>query len=47
MVAFVYNGTEGATMAAPVVGKVIEAYYNLKAADSDKQKSAPANNNTP
>lgn len=47
VVAFVYNGTEGATMAAPVVGKVIEAYYNLKAADSDKQKSAPANNNTP
>jgi penicillin-binding protein 2 len=41
VVAFVYNGTEGATMAAPVVGKVIEAYYNLKAIDGEK--GSPAN----
>lgn len=35
VVAFVYNGGEGASVAAPVVGKVIEAYYNLKAIDSE------------
>lgn len=36
VVAFVYNGGEGASVAAPIVGKVIEAYYNLKVIDSEK-----------
>ena len=40
VVAFVYNGGEGASVAAPIVGKVIEAYYNLKAIDA--RKGAPA-----
>ncbi len=40
VVAFVYNGGEGASVAAPIVGKVIEAYYNLKAIDGEKGKSA-------
>ncbi len=39
VVAFVYNGGEGASVAAPIVGKVIEAYYNLKAIDA--RKGAP------
>lgn len=37
VVAFVYNGGEGASVAAPIVGKVIEAYYNLKAIDGEKE----------
>lgn len=43
VVAFVYNGGEGASVAGPIVGKVIEAYYNLKAIDAEKsaQISAP------
>jgi penicillin-binding protein 2 len=43
VVAFVYNGGEGASVAAPIVGKVIEAYYNLKVIDSEKggQKTSP------
>lgn len=32
VVAFVYNGGEGASVAGPVVGKVLQAYFNLKAA---------------
>jgi penicillin-binding protein 2 len=36
VVAFVYNGGEGASVAAPIVGKVIEAYYNLKVIDSEQ-----------
>lgn len=36
VVAFVYNGGEGAAVAGPVVAKVIEAYYNLKAIDTEK-----------
>jgi penicillin-binding protein 2 len=36
VVAFVYNGGEGASVAAPIVGKVIEAFYNLKVMDSEK-----------
>jgi len=34
VVAFVYNGTEGATLSAPVVRRVIDAYFELKAIDS-------------
>ncbi len=34
VVAFVYNGSEGATLAAPVVRRVIDAYFELKAIDS-------------
>lgn len=35
MVAFVYNGDEGARLAAPVVRKVMEAYFNLKEVDTE------------
>jgi penicillin-binding protein 2 len=31
VVAFVYNGGEGATVAGPIVGEVLKAYFNLKA----------------
>jgi len=34
VVAFVYNGTEGATVAAPIVARVIDAYFELKAVDT-------------
>ena len=34
VVAFVYNGTEGATTAAPIVRKVLDAYFELKADDA-------------
>lgn len=34
VVAFVYNGTEGSTFSAPIVRKVIDAYFELKAADA-------------
>jgi penicillin-binding protein 2 len=34
VVAFVYNGREGSTVAAPIVRRVIEAYFELKAIDS-------------
>ncbi|MCD6355983.1 MAG: penicillin-binding protein 2 [Anaerolineaceae bacterium] len=33
VVAFVYNGGEGASVAAPVVQKIMEAYFELKAID--------------
>lgn len=33
-VAFVYNGGEGASVAAPIVRKVIDAYFELKAVDA-------------
>jgi len=33
VVAFVYNGEEGSSVAAPIVRKVLEAYFELKAAD--------------
>lgn len=32
VLAFVYNGGEGASVAGPVVGEVLKAYFNLKAA---------------
>ena len=34
VVAFVYNGGEGATVAAPIVRGVIQAYFELRAADT-------------
>jgi penicillin-binding protein 2 len=34
VLAFVYNGTEGSTVAAPVVRKVLDAYFELKAIDA-------------
>ncbi len=33
IVAFMYNGGEGAAVAGPVVGRVMEAYFELKAID--------------
>ena len=33
IMAFMYNGGEGASVAGPVVGKVMEAYFELKAID--------------
>lgn len=37
VVAFVYNGTEGSTVAGPIVRRVLEAYFELKSADSAAQ----------
>lgn len=37
VVAFVYNGTEGSTVSAPIVRKVMEAYFELKAIDAGEQ----------
>ena len=34
VVAFVYNGGEGASVAAPIVHKVLDAYFQLKADDA-------------
>ncbi len=34
VVAFVYNGKEGASVAAPIVRRVIEAYFELKTIDT-------------
>jgi penicillin-binding protein 2 len=34
VVAFVYNGGEGASVAAPIVRQVIQAYFELKTADT-------------
>jgi len=34
VVAFIYNGSEGATLAAPVVRQVIDAFFELKAIDT-------------
>lgn len=34
VVAFVYNGGEGASVAAPIVRRVMDAYFELKAIDS-------------
>ena len=34
VVAFVYNGKEGSTLAAPIVRQVIDAYFELKAIDT-------------
>jgi penicillin-binding protein 2 len=34
VVAFVYNGGEGASVAGPIVRRVLEAYFELKAVDN-------------
>ena len=34
VVAFVYNGSEGASVAGPIVQRVIDAYFELRKADS-------------
>jgi penicillin-binding protein 2 len=35
VVAFVYNGTEGSTVAGPIVRRVLEAYFELKEIDAN------------
>ncbi len=37
VVAFVYNGAEGAITSGPIVKQVMEAYFNLKAIDAARQ----------
>jgi penicillin-binding protein 2 len=34
VIAFVYHGSEGSTVAAPIVREVLKAYFNLKALDN-------------
>ncbi len=41
VVAFCYNGGEGASVAAPIVRRVLEAYFELKAIDKAQQGTAP------
>ena len=41
VVAFVYNGNEGATVAGPIVRRVIEAYFALNVAESPSELSIP------
>lgn len=36
VVAFVYNGGEGAVTAGPIVKQILEAYFNLKAIDASR-----------
>lgn len=37
VVAFVYNGTEGSTVAGPIVRRMLEAYFELKTIDQTNQ----------
>jgi penicillin-binding protein 2 len=37
VVAFVYNGGEGASVAAPIVKRVLDAYFEMKAMDTANQ----------
>ncbi len=41
VVAFCYNGGEGASVAAPIVRRVLEAYFELKSIDASQQGTAP------
>jgi penicillin-binding protein 2 len=41
VVAFAYNGGEGASVAGPIVQRVIEAYFELKAIDIAQGNPAP------
>jgi len=41
VVAFVYNGGEGASVAAPIVRKIMEAYFELKAIDGANGETSP------
>jgi penicillin-binding protein 2 len=34
LVAFVYNGNEGATVAGPIISRVMQAYFEIKAVDA-------------
>jgi penicillin-binding protein 2 len=34
VVAFLYNGGEGASVAGPVVRRILQAYFELKAIDA-------------
>lgn len=43
VVAFVYNGGEGASMSAPIVRKVMEGYFELKAIDAAKPAGSLTN----
>jgi penicillin-binding protein 2 len=36
VVAFAYNGGEGASVAGPIVERVLKAYFELKAIDIDQ-----------
>lgn len=39
VVAFVYNGGEGATVAAPIAREVLDAYFELKVRDNHALKN--------
>jgi cell division protein FtsI/penicillin-binding protein 2 len=41
VVAFCYNGGEGASVAAPIVRRVLEAYFELKSIDTAQQGLTP------
>lgn len=41
VVAFVYNGREGSTVAGPIVKRVMQAYFELKTVDTDTTTSLP------
>jgi penicillin-binding protein 2 len=41
IMAFEYNGGEGASVAAPVVGRLMQAYFELKAIDQGKSTGGP------
>ena len=43
VVAYVYHGTEGSTVAGPIVQKVLDAYFELKALDAAKSQPAAPN----
>ncbi len=40
MIAFAYNGGEGASVAGPIVERVLRAYFELKALDIAQGKPA-------
>jgi penicillin-binding protein 2 len=40
VVAFAYNGGEGASVAGPIVERVIKAYFELKSIDISKDNPA-------
>lgn len=41
VVAFVYNGNEGSTVAGPIVRRVIEAYFDLNVSEAPDDASTP------
>ena len=42
ILAFLYNGGEGGTVAAPVVARVMQAYFELKSIDLAASSGVPA-----